>query len=425
MTTTPYKILCNIHSFFCQELCYNSDSNVYIWRLSACWKKGSNWTASSWPPAIFGNRDENIRLLEQAFHVTAVCRGSTLKFTGEPEDVDAAIHAVDGMAMLLQNHTPLEEQTVRYCISLARGGEEKRLKELNDDFVAVTAKGKPIHPKTLGQKEYLAAIRSHAITFGVGPAGTGKTYLAVAMAVKAFKSKEVSRIILTRPAVEAGEKLGFLPGDLQTKVDPYLRPLYDGLFDLLGAETFQKLTEKQMIEVAPLAYMRGRTLDDAFIILDEAQNTSPEQMKMFLTRMGAGRRAISEWRRDPDRPAGQEPQRSGGCFAGAAGHRRHCPGVFYRERRGPPPPGAADHQSLRPGRRPPWAESRTIRPRRGGAAGAGYRKLTAAAPAARMEEAPLCPQGFDHQLPEHGQDPVRPAHFDPPQLQRRAGIRKI
>lgn len=175
----------------------------------------------------------------------------------------AAAHAVDGMVTLMQNHTPLEEQTVRYCISLARDGEEKRLRELTDDFVAVTAKGRPIHPKTLGQREYLAAIRKHAITFGVGPAGTGKTYLAVAMAVKAFKSKDVSRIILTRPAVEAGEKLGFLPGDLQNKVDPYLRPLYDGLFDLLGAETFQKLFEKQIIEVAPLAYMRGRTLDDA------------------------------------------------------------------------------------------------------------------------------------------------------------------
>lgn len=255
-------------------------------------EKGVDLDSIELAAAIFGSCDENIRMLENAFHVTAVCRGSTLKFSGEPEDVAAAIHAVDGMATLLQNHTPLEEQTVRYCISLARGGEEKRLRELNDDFVAVTAKGRPIHPKTLGQKEYLAAIRTHAITFGVGPAGTGKTYLAVAMAVKAFKSKDVSRIILTRPAVEAGEKLGFLPGDLQTKVDPYLRPLYDGLFDLLGAETFQKLVEKQMIEVAPLAYMRGRTLDDAFIILDEAQNTSPEQMKMFLTRMGVGSKVV-------------------------------------------------------------------------------------------------------------------------------------
>ena len=173
-----------------------------------------------------------------------------------------------------------------------RQGEERRVRELTQDFVAVTAKGRPVRPKTLGQREYLQAIKQNAITFGVGPAGTGKTYLAVAMAVKAFKSKEVSRIILTRPAVEAGEKLGFLPGDLQNKVDPYLRPLYDGLFDMLGAESFQKLLEKQTIEVAPLAYMRGRTLDDAFIILDEAQNTSREQMKMFLTRMGTGSKVV-------------------------------------------------------------------------------------------------------------------------------------
>ena len=226
--------------------------------------------------AIFGSGDQNIHLLEKEFRVTAVCRGSVLRFTGEQKDVDAAARAVDGMVTLMENHTPLEEQTVRYCISLAHGGEEKRLRELTDDFVAVTAKGRPIHPKTLGQKEYLAAIRKNAITFGVGPAGTGKTYLAVAMAVKAFKSKDVSRIILTRPAVEAGEKLGFLPGDLQNK----------------GAETFQKLFEKQVIEVAPLAYMRGRTLDDAFIILDEAQNTTPEQMKMFLTRMGVGSKVV-------------------------------------------------------------------------------------------------------------------------------------
>ena len=221
-----------------------------------------------------------------------MCRGSVLRFTGAEADVDAAAHAVDGMVTLMENHTPLEEQTVRYCISLARGGEEKRLRELTDDFVAVTAKGRPIHPKTLGQKEYLAAIRSHAITFGVGPAGTGKTYLAVAMAVKAFKSKDVSRIILTRPAVEAGEKLGFLPGDLQDKVDPYLRPLYDGLFEMLGAEAFQRHLERGSIEVAPLAYMRGRTLDNAFIILDEAQNTTGEQMKMFLTRLGEGSRMV-------------------------------------------------------------------------------------------------------------------------------------
>ena len=242
--------------------------------------------------AVFGNCDRNIRLLEKEFSVTAVCRGTQLRISGEPANVAAANRAVEGMLLLIENRTPLEDQTVHYCISLAHDGAEKRVKELTEDFVTVTVKGRPIRPKTLGQKEYLSAIRSNAITFGVGPAGTGKTYLAVAMAVKAFKAKEVSRIILTRPAVEAGEKLGFLPGDLQQKVDPYLRPLYDGLFDMLGAETYERLVEKQIIEVAPLAYMRGRTLDDSFIILDEAQNTTPEQMKMFLTRMGVGSKVV-------------------------------------------------------------------------------------------------------------------------------------
>ena len=241
---------------------------------------------------VFGSCDENIRLLEQEFGVTAVCRGAEVKLSGEPEQVSASTKAIDAMLTLIANKTPIEEQTVRYCISLAKSGEDEKVAELTGDFIAITSKGRPVRPKTLGQKEYLKAISQNAITFGVGPAGTGKTYLAVAMAVKAFKAHEVSRIILTRPAVEAGEKLGFLPGDLQNKVDPYLRPLYDGLFDMLGAETFQRLQEKQTIEVAPLAYMRGRTLDDAFIILDEAQNTSPEQMKMFLTRMGMGSKVV-------------------------------------------------------------------------------------------------------------------------------------
>ena len=241
--------------------------------------------------AIFGNCDENIRLLEQAFGVTAICRGTEVKLTGGEEDVERARRALDAMLMLRAGGTPLEEQTVRYCISLAGSGDEARVKDLTGDFIAITAKGRPVRPKTLGQKAYIGAIVKNAVTFGVGPAGTGKTYLAVAMAVKAFKAREVSRIILTRPAVEAGEKLGFLPGDLQNKVDPYLRPLYDALFDMLGAENYQKLLEKAAIEVAPLAYMRGRTLDDAFIILDEAQNTSPEQMKMF-TRMGAGSKVV-------------------------------------------------------------------------------------------------------------------------------------
>ena len=235
--------------------------------------------------AIFGNCDRNIRLLEKEFSVTAVCRGTMLRLSGEEANVAAAVRAVEGMLLLIENHTPLEDQTVRYCLSLAHDGKEQRVRELTEDFVTVTVKGRPIRPKTLGQKEYLNAIRKNAVTFGVGPAGTGKTYLAVAMAVKAFKAKDVS-------AVEAGEKLGFLPGDLQQKVDPYLRPLYDGLFDMLGAETYERLVEKQIIEVAPLAYMRGRTLDDSFIILDEAQNTTPEQMKMFLTRMGVGSKVV-------------------------------------------------------------------------------------------------------------------------------------
>ena len=242
--------------------------------------------------AVFGSCDENIRLLEQSLGVTAVCRGTELKFSGPEDAVQKARRAVDAMLALREGGTPLEEQTVRYCISLADAGEEEKVQELAGGCIAITAKGRPVRPKTLGQKQYVEAILKNAVTFGVGPAGTGKTYLAVAMAVKAFKARQVSRIILTRPAVEAGEKLGFLPGDLQNKVDPYLRPLYDALFDMLGAETYQKLLEKQLIEVAPLSYMRGRTLDDAFIILDEAQNTSPEQMKMFLTRMGTGSKVV-------------------------------------------------------------------------------------------------------------------------------------
>ena len=241
---------------------------------------------------LFGQGDENSRLLEKTFGVTMLYRDEQLKLSGEDEAVRAAARAVDAMLKLRAGGTPLEEQTVRYCISLANSGDTARVEELTGDFIAITAKGRPIRPKTLGQQTYVNAIRKNAITFGVGPAGTGKTYLAVALAVKAFKAHEVSRIILTRPAVEAGEKLGFLPGDLQDKVDPYLRPLYDALFDMLGVETYQRLFEKQLIEIAPLAYMRGRTLDDAFIILDEAQNTSPEQMKMFLTRMGAGSRVV-------------------------------------------------------------------------------------------------------------------------------------
>ena len=242
--------------------------------------------------AVFGNCDRNIRLLENEFSVTAVCRGTQLRLSGEPANVAAASRAVEGMLLLIENHTPLEDQTVRYCISLAHDGAEKRVKELTEDFVTVTVKGRPIRPKTLGQKEYLNAIRTNAITFGVGPAGTGKTYLAVASAVEALNESRVQRLILVRPAVEAGEKLGFLPGDLSQKVDPYLRPLYDALYEMLGVEKVLKLLEKNVIEIAPLAYMRGRTLNDAFVILDEAQNTTIEQMKMFLTRIGYGSTAV-------------------------------------------------------------------------------------------------------------------------------------
>ena len=242
--------------------------------------------------AILGSGDANIRRLERQFGVCVICRGTEIKVTGEETAVDQAARAVDAMLQLCRSGNPLDEQALDYCISLATSGDEARVKELTGDFLLLTAKGKPVRPKTLGQKSYIDAIKSNTITFGVGPAGTGKTYLAVAMAVRAFKAHEISRIILTRPAVEAGEKLGFLPGDLQNKVDPYLRPLYDGLFEMLGPETYQKLQEKGVIEVAPLAYMRGRTLDDSFIILDEAQNTTPEQMKMFLTRMGMGSKMV-------------------------------------------------------------------------------------------------------------------------------------
>lgn len=236
--------------------------------------------------SLFGSFDENVKLIEKEFSVNVISRGSELKITGDVENVDKASRAVKGLLMLINKGEALSEQNVRYVISLVKDDSEEKLTEMTGDCVCVSAKGKPIKPKTLGQKKYIEAIRNNTIVLGAGPAGTGKTYLAVAMAVTAFRAKEVNRIILTRPAVEAGEKLGFLPGDLQQKVDPYLRPLYDALFDMLGAEAFQRYQERGSIEVAPLAYMRGRTLDDSFIILDEAQNTTKEQMKMFLTRLG-------------------------------------------------------------------------------------------------------------------------------------------
>ena len=242
--------------------------------------------------SLFGSFDENIRLLENEFHVSVVNREEQLIISGEPEDTMLAGKAIEALLRLISRGESVGEQHVRYVVGLCRSGQLDRIDELTKDVVCISAKGRPIKPKTIGQKDYIKTIQAKPVTIGVGPAGTGKTYLAVAAAVSAFREKEATRIILTRPAVEAGERLGFLPGDLQSKVDPYLRPLYDALFDMLGPETYQKYLEKGNIEVAPLAYMRGRTLDDSFIILDEAQNTSREQMKMFLTRMGFGSKVV-------------------------------------------------------------------------------------------------------------------------------------
>ncbi len=242
--------------------------------------------------AVFGSFDENIKRIEDALQVKIVNRGTDLKVSGDEEMVDKAVRTLEGLLSLAAKGETIDEQRVRYLITLVNEGNDHQVAQMAKDVVCITAKGKPIKAKTVGQQVYMKAIMKNTITIGVGPAGTGKTYLAVAAAVAAFRDHTVNRIILTRPAVEAGERLGFLPGDLQTKVDPYLRPLYDALYDMLGAETFQKYQERGAIEVAPLAYMRGRTLDDSFIILDEAQNTTKEQMKMFLTRLGFGSKIV-------------------------------------------------------------------------------------------------------------------------------------
>lgn len=242
--------------------------------------------------AVFGSFDENIRRIEESLDVSIVNRGAELKVSGDEESVSKAVKTLEGLLSLASRGELIDEQRVRYLITLVREGNDEQITQIAKDVVCITAKGKPIKAKTVGQQKYMKAIAANTVTIGVGPAGTGKTYLAVAAAVSAFRERTVNRIILTRPAVEAGERLGFLPGDLQTKVDPYLRPLYDALYDMLGAETFQKYQERGAIEVAPLAYMRGRTLDDSFIILDEAQNTTSEQMKMFLTRLGFGSKIV-------------------------------------------------------------------------------------------------------------------------------------
>ncbi len=242
--------------------------------------------------AVFGSFDENVKRIEEALNVQIVNRGTDLRISGEEEMADKAVRTLEGLLSLASKGEIIDEQRVRYLITLVNEGNDDQVAQMAKDVVCITAKGKPIKAKTVGQQKYMKAIQKNTVTIGVGPAGTGKTYLAVAAAVAAFRERTVNRIILTRPAVEAGERLGFLPGDLQNKVDPYLRPLYDALYDMLGAETFQKYQERGSIEVAPLAYMRGRTLDDSFIILDEAQNTTREQMKMFLTRLGFGSKVV-------------------------------------------------------------------------------------------------------------------------------------
>lgn len=242
---------------------------------------------------LFGNFDENIKRIEKKYKVVITSHGSQINIKGDVTDVMLAARTVEGLLAMINKGEQITEQSIDYVASLVEDGEDGKISAITDaDCVCITSNGKPVKPKTIGQRQYIEAIKNNTVTIGVGPAGTGKTYLAVASAVSAFRAKQVNRIILTRPAVEAGEKLGFLPGDLQQKVDPYLRPLYDALFDMMGAENFQKCQERGDIEVAPLAYMRGRTLDDSFIILDEAQNTTTEQMKMFLTRLGFNSKAV-------------------------------------------------------------------------------------------------------------------------------------
>ena len=241
---------------------------------------------------IFGQFDQHVKRIEKTLNVTIISREGNIKVLGSEYSSRKAAQIIENLTTLAKAGNTITEQNVDYALALAMEDKESAIVEIDKDCICHTINGKPIKPKTLGQKSYIDAIRKNMIVFGIGPAGTGKTYLAMAMAISAFKNEEVSRIILTRPAIEAGEKLGFLPGDLQSKVDPYLRPLYDALYQIMGPESFQKNMEKGLIEVAPLAYMRGRTLDNAYIILDEAQNTTPAQMKMFLTRIGFGSKVI-------------------------------------------------------------------------------------------------------------------------------------
>lgn len=255
---------------------------------------------------IFGEYDENVKKIEKALHVSILSKDDGIRIIGGEVEAERARRIINDLAMLIHKGGSVTAQSVDYCISAVRAGETRQISELDDDIICHTVNGRPIKPKTFNQKSYIDKIRDNMIVFGLGPAGTGKTYLAMAMAIDAFRSGDVSRIILTRPAIEAGENLGFLPGDLQSKVDPYLRPLYDAIYQIMGAESYISNCEKGLIEVAPLAYMRGRTLDNAFIILDEAQNTTPAQMKMFLTRIGFGSKVvITGDQSQKDLPAGQ------------------------------------------------------------------------------------------------------------------------
>lgn len=277
---------------FTEKICYNTLICIVSERKMRMTELEIELDSLDKLHTVFGDFDSNITILQKEYGVSVFSRDGVIKISGQEDRAECAKKAILGLVELIDKGEAITDQSVRYVINLVNEGAESQVGEIGGDTICVTFTGKPIKAKTLGQKRYIENIRQNTIVFGVGPAGTGKTYLAVAQAVRAFKSHEVNRIILTRPAVEAGEKLGFLPGDLQNKVDPYLRPLYDALFDMMGAESYQRNLERGIIEVAPLAYMRGRTLDDSFIILDEAQNTTPEQMKMFLTRLGFNSRMV-------------------------------------------------------------------------------------------------------------------------------------
>ena len=295
---------------------------------------------------LFGFREENIPLFRDELGVEIFANAGEVTITGPAEKVDLAVMTLEKLREIILRGEAVDRTRIRYAIELASEGKADRIGEIMRDVIAITYRGRPVKCKTLGQKQYIDTIKKNTCTFAVGPAGTGKTYLAIAMAVVAFKNKEIEQIILTRPAVEAGEKLGFLPGDLAQKVDPYLRPLYDALHEMLGVEAYQRLVERQAIEVAPLAYMRGRTLNDAFIILDEAQNTTSEQMKMFLTRMGMGSTHGHHRRRDPDRFARRQkirPDRGHRGAAQRAGYRHREP---FPQGRGAPRTGAEHRARL-------------------------------------------------------------------------------